>query len=126
MSNEEKRKQIIERIDEINNAISEINNITATDIDNYFSTGTNPNSEKKRLENEKGKLERDLINLENGCSNSGCTVSGGRRYKKKKPLNEENILKKIINQKKVIENKFHIYYFVIFDVLYYFSIYNNI
>jgi hypothetical protein len=103
LSEEEKQNQIIatkKRIDEINKDISYINVMTATDIENYISTGTTPYSEKERLKNERYRLEHDLINLENGCSNSGCTVSGGRRYKKKKTIKRRKYTKKNNKSKK--------------------------
>ena len=91
LSEEEKQKQIIA----IKKRIGEIKNMSAADITNYISTGTNPISEIN-------ELELDLINLENGCSNSnsGCTVSGGRRYKKKKTIKRRKYTKKNNKSKK--------------------------
>jgi hypothetical protein len=100
---EEKQKQIIAIKEMIAEIDKDILNITmnAPDIENYNSTGTNPYSETERLKKQKEKLEHDLKNLENGCSNnSGCTVSGGRRYKKKKTIKRRKYTKKNNKSKK--------------------------
>lgn len=93
MLSEEEKSQIIKKIDAINREISNLNNLTAKDIENYNSTGTTPTDEITRLTDERTKLECTL----NGKS---CIVSGGRRYKKKKTTKRRKYTKKNNKSKK--------------------------